>query len=163
DCFKKHSISASALLQKAYHLQKMSPENVDPEPVVGTFRPIPRGTYPTLFEMSQMKIQLHTATRKRIIDEEIDYLQQREGRLGAATTYLKELQELQLMRRKLLIQSADLKDAAAIEALEKKLRSTQSLIQGNLSDQASMLKETVGMDMFSNHKEVGLFQRSLNP
>ncbi|GIY83785.1 TBC1 domain family member 31 [Caerostris extrusa] len=149
ECYRKHGISASVLLKKAYELQEISPSDFDPQVVTGTFAPIPKGTYPSFFQMSQMKVDLKTLIRKTIIDQEIDYLKQREDQLDIKSNYLKELQDLQILRRKLLLESIGLKDIEALEKFNRKVRFMQNLIQDNLENQINMLKVSVGGDMFS--------------
>ncbi|XP_035222976.1 TBC1 domain family member 31-like isoform X2 [Stegodyphus dumicola] len=152
-CYRKHGISASILIQKAYDLQQSSPPEIDPEPVVGSFASIPKGAYPTFFQMSQMNIDLQTLTRKRIIDQEVHFMQRREDALEITHNYLKELQDLQLLRRKLLLECIDWTDVDALEVLHKKLIKVQNLIQSNLTDQVAMLKGLLGENIFSDGKE----------
>ncbi|CAL1272850.1 unnamed protein product [Larinioides sclopetarius] len=158
DCYRRHGISVSVLLKKAYQLQQTSANDIDPQELIGTYMPVPKGAYPSFFEMSQMKTDLQTLIRKRIIDHEIHYLKQREDLLDIKSNYLKELQELQILRRKLLLESIELKDAEALESLDRKLRSVQSLIQDNLTNQVGMLKGALGEDMFPTDKmKSGIF------
>ncbi|KFM60315.1 WD repeat-containing protein 67, partial [Stegodyphus mimosarum] len=152
-CYRKHGISASILIQKAYDLQQSSPPEIDPEPVVGSFASIPKGAYPTFFQMSQMNIDLQTLTRKRIIDQEVHFMQQREDALEITHNYLKELQDLQLLRRKFLLDCIDWTDVDALEVLHKKLIKVQNLIQSNLTDQVAMLKGLIGENIFGDGKE----------
>ncbi|GFT69570.1 TBC1 domain family member 31 [Nephila pilipes] len=153
DCYRKHGVSASVVLKKAYNLQQMSCNDIDSQTVIGTFAPVPKGAYPTFFQLSKMKIDFETLTRKKIIDREINFLKQREDYLDIKSNYLKELQELQILRRKLLLESTELKDVERLDSLERKLRSIQNLIQENLSNQVGMVKGTIGEDMFSRDKE----------
>ncbi|GFU77445.1 TBC1 domain family member 31 [Trichonephila clavipes] len=153
DCYRKHGVSASVVLKKAYSLQQISNKDIDPQAISGTFAAIPKGAYPTFFQLSRMKIDFETLTRKKIIDQEINFLKQREDYLDIKCNYLKELQELQILRQKLLLESIELKDGEGLDSLERKLRSVQSSIQENLTNQVDMLKGAVGEDMFSRDKE----------
>lgn len=57
-CYRKHGISASVLIKKAYELQETSPPDINPEPVIGTFSAVPKGAYPSFMQMSEMKVDL---------------------------------------------------------------------------------------------------------
>ncbi|XP_042896738.2 TBC1 domain family member 31 isoform X1 [Parasteatoda tepidariorum] len=154
NCYRKHGISAAMLLKKAYELQNKSPKTVNPEAVCGTFSPIPKDLYPSFFQMCRMKIDLETLEKKKIIDQEIDFLKQREDALEIKSNYLKELQKLQMMRRDLMLDSMEFQDADALETLNKKLLKIQSLIQENLTNQMGMLKEAIGEEiLFEDAKD----------
>ncbi|XP_054711738.1 uncharacterized protein LOC129221304 [Uloborus diversus] len=98
--------------------------------------------------MSQMNINLETHIRKSIIDQEIDYLKRKEDVLEIRSNYLKEMQMLQTLRRKMFLECIDDKDEESLETLSKKLQKVQNIIQENLIDQVEMLKERVGEDIY---------------
>ncbi|XP_071038146.1 TBC1 domain family member 31 isoform X5 [Parasteatoda tepidariorum] len=106
-----------------------------------------------LFQCKRLE-EFKTLEKKKIIDQEIDFLKQREDALEIKSNYLKELQKLQMMRRDLMLDSMEFQDADALETLNKKLLKIQSLIQENLTNQMGMLKEAIGEEiLFEDAKD----------
>lgn len=48
-------------MQKTYELQAESPPEIDPEPVIGQFSSIPKGSYPSFIQLAEMKVDFQVS------------------------------------------------------------------------------------------------------
>ena len=66
-----------AVIQEAYHLQKTTPPELNPERMLGSFEPLTKGTYPVFNKYPKFIVDYQVQERERIRQEEIEYLRER--------------------------------------------------------------------------------------
>lgn len=172
--YQKHGVSVSAVIEEAYSLQRSTPSEIDPKPIIGPLEYLPKGGYPVFSRVPRFEVDFQKTTRNRILEREMNELAARENELHFQTialeklptstagserrishrweTHLRELQKLQSMRRSLLLKYIEIQPTYSGE-LENKLKRIQGLIQKSLTDQIAIFDYEILSPKESSHKE----------
>lgn len=71
------SVDVGAVIREAYHLQKITPTELHPEKMLGSFEPLTKGTYPVFNKYPKFIVDYQVQERERIRREELEYIRER--------------------------------------------------------------------------------------